>query len=128
MGSDSDLTMEEDQEGARVLGLGVGLFLIILVWSLTLAAVLLLSRMATGSSLSLVSLAILVTAILLVIPREEKITEEEVVEEPRLPTDGMFIWRMMMVAISAVFSLLGVILVTVDFGMHTVKPATIKIN
>ena len=64
--------MEEDQEGARVLGLGVGLFLIILIWSLTLASVLLLSRMAAGSSLSLVSLAILVTAILLVIPREVK--------------------------------------------------------
>ena len=62
--------MEEDQEGARVLGLGVGLFLIILIWSLTLAAVLLLSRMAGGSSLSLVSLAILITALLLVIPRE----------------------------------------------------------
>ena len=65
--------MEEDQEGARVLGLGVGLFLIILIWSLTLAAVLLLSRMAGGSSLSLVSLAILVTALLLVIPREVEI-------------------------------------------------------
>ena len=62
--------MEEDEEGARVLGLGVGLFLIILVWSLTLAAVLLLSRMAAGSSLSLVSLAILVTTVLLAIPRE----------------------------------------------------------
>ena len=59
---------------------------------------------------------------------KEKITKEEVVEEPKLPTDGMFIWRMMMVAISAVFSLLGVILVTVDFGMHTVKPVTIKNN
>ena len=62
--------MEEDEEGARVLGLGVGLFLIILVWSLTLASVLLLSRMAAGSSLSLVSLAILVTTVLLAIPRE----------------------------------------------------------
>ena len=59
---------------------------------------------------------------------KEKITKEEVVEEPKLPTDGMFIWRMMMVAMSAVFSLLGVILVTVDFGMHTVKPVTIKNN
>ena len=70
--------MEEDQEGARVLGLGVGLFLIILIWSLTLAAVLLLSRMAGGSSLSLVSLAILVTALLLVIPREVEIQNMEI--------------------------------------------------
>ena len=56
-------------------------------------------------------------------------TKEEVMtDEPGLPTDGMFIWRVMMVAISAISSLLGIIVVIADYGMHIVKPVTIKNN
>ena len=59
--------MEDEEEGARVLGLGVGLFLIILTWSLALAAALLMARIAAGSGVSIVTL---VTLLLLVIPRQ----------------------------------------------------------
>ena len=53
-----------------MLGVGVGLFLIILVWSLALAAVLLLTRTRTGSVVTIITAATLVTVILLVIPRQ----------------------------------------------------------
>ena len=62
--------MEEEEESARVLGLGVGLFLIILTWSLALAAALLMARTAAGSGVTIVTIATLVTLLLLVIPRQ----------------------------------------------------------
>ena len=62
--------MEEVEESARVLGLGVGLFLIILTWSLALAAALLMARTAAGSGVTIVTIATLVTLLLLVIPRQ----------------------------------------------------------
>ena len=62
--------MEDEEEGARVLGLGVGLFLIILTWSLALAAALLMARTAAGSGVTIVTIATLVTLLLLVIPRQ----------------------------------------------------------
>ena len=62
--------MEDEEESARVLGLGVGLFLIILTWSLALAAALLMARTAAGSGVTIVTIATLVTLLLLVIPRQ----------------------------------------------------------
>ena len=62
--------MEDEEEGAQVLGLGVGLFLIILTWSLALAAALLMARTAAGSGVTMVTIATLVTLLLLVIPRQ----------------------------------------------------------
>ena len=60
----------EQEEGARVLGVGVGLFLIILIWSLALAGVLLLTRTTTGNSIAIISLAFMSTIILVIIPRQ----------------------------------------------------------
>ena len=60
----------EQEEGARVLGVGVGLFLIILIWSLALAGVLLLTRTTTGNCIAIISLAFMSTIILVIIPRQ----------------------------------------------------------
>ena len=60
----------DDDGGARVLGVGVGLFLIILTWSLAVAGVLLLTRRGAGASAGVVVSAALVTLLLLIIPRQ----------------------------------------------------------
>lgn len=57
------------QEGPRILGIGVGLFLLILLWSITVIATLLCSRLSSGMSTALVSLSLLITILLLSIPR-----------------------------------------------------------
>ena len=60
----------DDSESGRVLGVGVGLFLIILIWSLAVAGLLFLTRLKTGPSVGIISVASLLTLILLVIPRK----------------------------------------------------------
>ena len=60
----------EDTESARVLGVGVGLFLIILIWSLAVAGLLFLTRLKTGPSVGLLTAASLLTMLLLLIPRK----------------------------------------------------------
>ena len=60
----------DERESARVLGVGVGLFLIILIWALAVAGLTFLTRLKTGPSVGILSAAILLTIILLVIPRK----------------------------------------------------------
>ena len=64
----------EDRESARVLGVGVGLFLIILIWALAVAGLTFLTRLKTGPSVGILSAALLLTIILLVIPRKVSLT------------------------------------------------------
>ena len=46
--------------------------------------------------------------------------------EPSLPTDPLFIWRMVMLVISCLAAVVGVVVVGADYGMHPVKPVMIK--
>ena len=46
--------VEEDLEGPRVLGIGLGLFLLILLWSFSLVGSLLLSRLSSGISTAII--------------------------------------------------------------------------
>ena len=61
----------EEQDGVRVLGIGVGLFLLILVWSCTVAGLVLVSRTGSAISTALIVLATIITIVLLAIPRAE---------------------------------------------------------
>ena len=64
--------MEQDGgDGARVLGIGVGLFLLILIWSCTVAGLVLVSRSGSALSTVLIVLASILTIVLLAVPREE---------------------------------------------------------
>ncbi len=56
-------------EGPRVLGLGLGLFLLVVLWSSVLAIVLVCSRLSVGAGVALSSLAFAITAIMLAVPR-----------------------------------------------------------
>ena len=46
--------VEEDLEGPRVLGIGLGLFILILLWSFSLVGSLLLSRLSSGISTAII--------------------------------------------------------------------------
>ena len=48
---------EEDHESPRVLGVGLGLFILILLWSFSLVGSLLLSRMSSGISTAIILIA-----------------------------------------------------------------------
>ena len=57
--------IEDDiQEGPRVLGLGIGLFILVLVWALTVLGILLCSRLSTAAVSGLVAMASLLTIVL----------------------------------------------------------------
>ena len=112
-----------DEESTRVLGLGLGLFLIILIWSLALAGLLFITRLNTGSSVGILATASLLTLLLLVIPRQDRLVQDKAEEEiePSLPTDGMFIWRTIMVILSSLSAITGMVVVALDYAMHQVK-------
>jgi len=114
------------EESARVLGVGVGLFIIILVWAVALAGLLMFTRMDVGSAIGILGLASVITVVLLIVPREQK--SDKVIEEtPELVlTDSMFVWRTVMVVLMSVSGVLGAAVVAVDYGLHAVKPSQIK--
>ena len=65
--------MEQDGgDGVRILGIGVGLFLLILIWSITVSGLVLVSRSGSAQSNVLIVLASILTIVLLAVPREEK--------------------------------------------------------
>merc|ERR1719206_850579 len=108
----------------RVLGVGVGLFILILVWSAALAGLLLLSRLAVGSAIAILGLATTVTVLLLLVPWEQRDDQDQGVEEEKpevVLTDSMFVWRTVMVVIMSISGLVGAAVVGVDYGLHTVK-------
>ena len=61
--------MSDIEEGPRVLGIGFGLFALILLWSLTLIAILVFNRLSPGTAIALAALSTVITAVLLAVPR-----------------------------------------------------------
>ena len=64
-----------EEEGTRILGVGVGLFLLILVWATALSGLVLISRLGSAVIASILSLASIFTLILIVVPRTDHPTE-----------------------------------------------------
>ena len=108
-----------------MLGFGVGLFIIILVWAIAITGLLMLTNIDIGSAIGIIGLASVITVVLLVIPREHK--TDKVMEEMQevVLTDSMFIWRTVMVVFMSVSALVGAA-VSVDHGLHAIKPSQIK--
>jgi len=109
---------EEDElvAGPRVLGLGLGLFLLVLLWSATLAAVLVCSRLSLASTVALVSATLAVTAVAVAVPRHppryhkdsmEK-DQQEVDDEDFRVYDKIILWKLMVcftMLVSVIFGL-----------------------
>ena len=47
--------------------------------------------------------------------------EEEEAAVPSVPTDGMFIWRTIMVILASLSAITGTAVVALDYAMHQVK-------
>ncbi len=103
--------MSDFVEGPRVLGLGLGLFLLILLWSFSLLAVLIFSRMYSGTGVLITSFAIIVTAVMLAMPRSDPVYKDKTVQEDKEPIfriyDTIFIWKVILSIIMGVFSIGG---------------------
>ena len=54
------------EESGRVLGVGVGLFIIILVWAIAFAGLLMLTNLDVGTAIGILGFAVLNTGVLLV--------------------------------------------------------------
>ena len=80
------------EEGPRVLGIGLGLFFLILLWAFAFITILSFSRYNSVISIIILSVASLITVISLALPRYppfEKTVDEV---EPRRLYDTPFIW------------------------------------
>ena len=51
----------EIEDGPRVLGIGVGLFLLILLWSFTLLVILVFTRVSSVSGMLLTSFSVIIS-------------------------------------------------------------------
>ncbi|KAG8183522.1 hypothetical protein JTE90_003872 [Oedothorax gibbosus] len=98
----------------RILGVGAGVFIVIAIWitALTLSVVFSkakrpVSFLGSGS----IALALLVTIILLCIPRGSPV-EDPVVE--LLPSDYLFIWRLTLLVFLFVAFVAGIIFVITE--------------
>ncbi len=59
----------DDDKGPRVLGVGLGLFILILLWSFAFIGILAFSRFSSFTATVISVMTILITAILLALPR-----------------------------------------------------------
>jgi len=90
------------EEGPRVLGIGLGLFFLILLWAFAFVTILSFSRYSSVTSIIILSIASLITITALTLPRYppfEKAVDEV---EPRRLYDTPFIWRMILTFIMGV--------------------------
>lgn len=105
---------------ARVLGVGVGLFLIAFVWGLCVFFCLLLTRSSTNISKLgpvLILVAGLFTGILVVIPQEPQFPTEN---EEAVIYDYTIIYRNVVIAGLALFIIIGLVLFLVKHAMEPI--------
>ena len=62
---------DSEEDGVRVLGVGVGLLLLILIWSCTVAGLVLVSKLGSPLSIIFVAVAGVLTVIFLAVPRTQ---------------------------------------------------------
>ena len=112
MSSPAEKENLEIEEGPRVLGIGLGLFFLILLWSFAFVGILAFSRYSSVTSAILFSLASLITTVALALPRSEayELTAEEIAAKPKVLYDVPFIWRTILTVI------LGICLVSSGFS------------
>ncbi|KAL4230382.1 hypothetical protein ACF0H5_010764 [Mactra antiquata] len=103
-----------------VLGVGIGLFLIILVWALSLFLCVVFSRASGAISnvgIVMILFALLFSVILLVLPRED-------FEEPSTKVyDYSIIFRSVLIAACALFLVIGLV---AYLAAHVMEPVFAK--
>lgn len=112
---------------ARVLGVGVGLFLVILVWAIAILVCFISSRSKGGAQytgLGSCGLAFLITLVLIFVPRvPDDVHDKTPAETITKIYDELFIWRIFLVVFLAASALaaLGLML-----GFYWMEPVYAK--
>ncbi|XP_076457627.1 transmembrane protein 218-like [Babylonia areolata] len=105
---------------ARVMGVGVGLFLIAFVWAICIFLCLVLTRASTNISKLgpvLILVAGLFTIILVVIPRDPQFPTED---EQAVVYDYSIIYRSVIIAVLSLFILIGLVMYLIKHAMEPV--------
>ncbi|RUS83925.1 hypothetical protein EGW08_008339 [Elysia chlorotica] len=104
----------------QVMGVGIGVFILAFVWAVALIVCITFARSPTSiASLGPVSIlgAIVVSLILILIPREAKETSPE---EESVVYDYSIVYRSSLIAALALFVLVGLVLFLVNHAMQPV--------
>ncbi|XP_071806388.1 transmembrane protein 218-like [Asterias amurensis] len=107
---------------ALVFGIGVGLFVLSIIWGLSLLLCIILSRAkgaAKSGGIAMIVVASLITVILIIYPKEG--LQPEPVDN-RI-TDGMFWTRVVILSMLSVFALLSLVFM---FIFHWTEPIFAK--
>ena len=91
--------------GAQIAGIGVGLFILAVIWASALLLCFTLSRANSNISwagFGAIVAALVITIVLAVLPRGTDVVEEDIIVY-----DAYIIGRLMLVAVSALFALVG---------------------
>ena len=82
------------EDGPRILGIGLGLFFLILLWAFALVAILAFSRYSSVTSTIILSISTFITIFALALPRypPRDLKIEVKVIEPQVLYDTPFIW------------------------------------
>ncbi len=115
-----------------MLGLGLGLFLLIVLWSVTLAVVLMCTRLSSGAGVALTSLTTFITGLLVAMPRHSATYQNYEGEEIGLPEqvekihDNVVILKIVVAAIMCVSLLAGGLAFLCGHGRQGIYPQAIK--
>ncbi|XP_055864546.1 transmembrane protein 218-like [Biomphalaria glabrata] len=109
-----------------VLNVGIGLFVLAFVWVIELAACIALSRSPTKlANMAPVSIliAIIISIILIFIPRESQYPS---LEEQSVIYDYSIVYRSSLIAVMALFVVLGLVFYFIQHALHPVQAKPLR--
>ncbi|KAH9504303.1 hypothetical protein Btru_064579 [Bulinus truncatus] len=110
----------------QVLNVGIGLFLLAFIWVAALAVCIALSRSPTKlASFAPISvlIAIVISIILIFIPRESQFPS---LEEQSVVYDYSIVYRSSLIAVMALFIVIGVVFYFINHALHPVQAKPLR--
>lgn len=128
-----DYKMEGIEDGPRILGLGIGLFLLILMWSITFLLVIVCARLSSGTGMALTCVSTIVTAILVAMPRHppklkgdsEIDTDDDQFQRSKIYDTDM-VWRLVILVVLSVILVVSLVAVLCVHAMRQVQHQPLK--
>ncbi|PSN41697.1 hypothetical protein C0J52_20746 [Blattella germanica] len=108
--------------GTTILGVGVGLFIIIAIWTIAILLCIISHRTKKNIGSVTVAIAVLITLALIFIPRESEIPKKVVYKV----YDKLFVWRISLVILLGLSSIGGLLVFIVSHLMEPRHAQAIK--
>lgn len=99
----------------RVLGVGIGLFAILAIWTVAIISCIIFHRTHKKFGTGVVAVASVVTVILILIPRDSELPKKPVFKL----YDELFLWRTSLVILLGLSAIIGLLIFVV---MHLMEP------